>query len=126
MEQLTGAACEHFAYPNGDYGSREIATLEAAGYKTARTCDIGWNDHKTDPYRLKAFDSRQLFRGMVCNPLDGNPALFALCSPGGGDSWVESLKCENWIFWNPSRRPEHRSMGLENDVKLADRVSGFT
>jgi peptidoglycan/xylan/chitin deacetylase (PgdA/CDA1 family) len=56
VEQLTGAACEHFAYPNGDYGSREIATLEAAGYKTARTCDIGWNDHKTDPYRLKAFD----------------------------------------------------------------------
>jgi peptidoglycan/xylan/chitin deacetylase (PgdA/CDA1 family) len=56
IEQLTGDACEHFAYPNGDYGSREVAMLKSCGYRSARTCDIGWNDHHSDPFRLKAFD----------------------------------------------------------------------
>lgn len=56
VEALIGAPCRHFAYPNGNYGEREIAFLKAAGYQTARTCDIGWNDGHTNPYRLKAFD----------------------------------------------------------------------
>ncbi|MBB5447843.1 peptidoglycan/xylan/chitin deacetylase (PgdA/CDA1 family) [Paraburkholderia sp. WSM4177] len=45
--------CEHFAYPNGNYGEREVEFVRAAGFKTARTCDIGWNDQHTDPYRLR-------------------------------------------------------------------------
>jgi peptidoglycan/xylan/chitin deacetylase (PgdA/CDA1 family) len=56
IEQMLGGTCQHFAYPNGDYGPREIAMLKAGGYRTARTCDLGWNNHKSDPYRLKAFD----------------------------------------------------------------------
>lgn len=54
IEQLTGGNCFDFAYPNGNYGEREIAYLRSAGYRSARTLDIGWNDASTDPFRLKA------------------------------------------------------------------------
>ncbi|MFL9902133.1 polysaccharide deacetylase family protein [Paraburkholderia fungorum] len=53
LETLLSRECEHFAYPNGNYGDREIKFVRAAGYKTARTCDLGWNDSRSDPYRLK-------------------------------------------------------------------------
>jgi peptidoglycan/xylan/chitin deacetylase (PgdA/CDA1 family) len=53
IERLVGNHCVHFAYPNGNYGSREIEYVKAAGYRYARTCDVGWNDMATDPYRLK-------------------------------------------------------------------------
>lgn len=43
----------HFAYPNGDYSDREMDILKAAGYDSARSTDVGWNDITTDPYRLK-------------------------------------------------------------------------
>ena len=54
IESLSGAQCRDFAYPNGDYGMREIAALKAAGYRSARTCDIGWNDARTDLFRLRS------------------------------------------------------------------------
>jgi peptidoglycan/xylan/chitin deacetylase (PgdA/CDA1 family) len=56
VEQLTKAPCEHFAYPYGRYGSREVAMLKATGYKTGRTTAVGWNDESSDPFRLRAFD----------------------------------------------------------------------
>lgn len=54
IETLIGRPCEHFAYPNGNYGQREIEIVKGAGFKTARTCDAGWNDHRSDPFRLRA------------------------------------------------------------------------
>jgi peptidoglycan/xylan/chitin deacetylase (PgdA/CDA1 family) len=54
IERLIGHDCIHFAFPNGNYGEREIAILKSAGYQTARTLDVGWNDADTDPFRLKA------------------------------------------------------------------------
>jgi peptidoglycan/xylan/chitin deacetylase (PgdA/CDA1 family) len=54
VEGLVKRPCEHFAFPNGNYGQREIELVKVAGYKTARTCDIGWNDQRTDPFRLRA------------------------------------------------------------------------
>ncbi|MEJ2636989.1 MAG: polysaccharide deacetylase family protein [Calditrichia bacterium] len=53
IESLTGNPCVHFAYPNGDYTGREIHYLKQAGYRSARTLDVGWNDRRTDPYRLR-------------------------------------------------------------------------
>ncbi len=52
--KLLGEECRHFAYPNGDYTDREIELVKKAGYLSARTIDVGWNDSSTDPYRLKA------------------------------------------------------------------------
>jgi peptidoglycan/xylan/chitin deacetylase (PgdA/CDA1 family) len=54
IEELVARDCLHFAFPNGDYGEREIAILRSAGYRTARTLDVGWNDAHSDPFRLKA------------------------------------------------------------------------
>jgi peptidoglycan/xylan/chitin deacetylase (PgdA/CDA1 family) len=53
IENLVQRQCRHFSYPNGDYGDRELALVESAGYSSARTIDVGWNDRKTDPYRLR-------------------------------------------------------------------------
>ena len=54
VERLAGNECRHFAYPNGNYGAREVAVLRCAGYRTARTLDLGWNGPGCDPFRLKA------------------------------------------------------------------------
>jgi peptidoglycan/xylan/chitin deacetylase (PgdA/CDA1 family) len=54
VETLVGRPCRHFAYPNGNYGEREIAVLKSAGYQSARTLDVGWNEEGSDPFRLKA------------------------------------------------------------------------
>jgi peptidoglycan/xylan/chitin deacetylase (PgdA/CDA1 family) len=50
---LTGRDARHFAYPNGRYGPREVAFLRRAGYRSARTIELGWNDRDADPYALK-------------------------------------------------------------------------
>jgi len=53
IEQLTGQPCLDFSYPNGDYGDREVELAQQAGYRSARTVDLGWNTARTDPFRLK-------------------------------------------------------------------------
>ena len=53
LEMLLGRSVEHFAYPNGDYGEREIQYLKRCGYRSARTKDWGWNTIRTDPLRMK-------------------------------------------------------------------------
>lgn len=54
LEELLKKPVEHFSFPNGDYGNREINYLKNSGYRSARTIDLGWNDMRTDPFRLKA------------------------------------------------------------------------
>ncbi len=54
LDACVSRPVEHFAYPNGDYGQREIEYLRTCGYRSGRTLDVGWNSVKTDPYRLKA------------------------------------------------------------------------
>ncbi len=46
-----------FAYPNGDYGTREVSYLKNAGYELAVTVDLGLNTIKSNPYRLKRLSS---------------------------------------------------------------------
>ena len=53
LEALLGSECSHFSYPNGDYTEREIEIVKTAGFRSARTTDIGWNTLKTAPYQLK-------------------------------------------------------------------------
>jgi peptidoglycan/xylan/chitin deacetylase (PgdA/CDA1 family) len=53
IEAVLGKSCRHFAYPNGDYSEREIGTVRRAGYRSARTIEVGWNGPDADPYRLK-------------------------------------------------------------------------
>jgi peptidoglycan/xylan/chitin deacetylase (PgdA/CDA1 family) len=54
LENLLGEPVAHFAYPNGDYGEREMAYVQKAGYRSARTVDAGWNGLGTNIYALKS------------------------------------------------------------------------
>ncbi|MHC4564500.1 MAG: polysaccharide deacetylase family protein [Planctomycetota bacterium] len=54
LETYLSSPVKHFAYPNGDYGEREVEYVRACGYRSARTLDVGWNDANSDPFRLKA------------------------------------------------------------------------
>jgi peptidoglycan/xylan/chitin deacetylase (PgdA/CDA1 family) len=58
LQLITGQLCRHFSYPNGDYSEREIELVQLAGYSSARTMDLGWNDVNTDPFRLKVIPVR--------------------------------------------------------------------
>jgi peptidoglycan/xylan/chitin deacetylase (PgdA/CDA1 family) len=53
IEAVTGASCADFSFPNGDYGGLEVALVRHARYRSARTIDLGWNNKRTDPFRLK-------------------------------------------------------------------------
>jgi peptidoglycan/xylan/chitin deacetylase (PgdA/CDA1 family) len=53
LEELVGRRCLDFAYPAGAYGRREVELTQAAGYRSARTVDVGWNGPGADPFRLK-------------------------------------------------------------------------
>lgn len=54
LEDLLGEPVDHFAYPNGDYGEREMAYMQQAGYRSARTVEAGWNGPDTNLYALKS------------------------------------------------------------------------
>ena len=71
LEQLMGKPVVHFCFPEGHYSSRELKYIKESGYKSARTLDVGWNDVKSDPYRLKAMAvedhaSINVLSGQVC------------------------------------------------------------
>lgn len=48
LETLLNKKIEYFAYPNGDYGDREIKFLEKARYKAALTVKHGFNNIKVE------------------------------------------------------------------------------
>lgn len=55
LEALLGRPVSHFAYPNGDYGSREMEYVRRAGFASARTTDLGWARPSSDLFRLGTF-----------------------------------------------------------------------
>lgn len=56
LEELTGRAVQHFAYPNGDHNEGVVQLAEEAGYATAVTTVPGWNLPGDHLYRLKRVD----------------------------------------------------------------------
>jgi peptidoglycan/xylan/chitin deacetylase (PgdA/CDA1 family) len=56
LESSFGLDINTFAYPNGDYTDREVELVQAAGYQAALTVDPGYNDARTDLFRLKRLD----------------------------------------------------------------------
>ena len=53
LENIFNLEIRHFAYPNGNYGKREIACLMQSGYNSAVSMDFGWNHVNSDPFCLK-------------------------------------------------------------------------
>ncbi len=59
--------------------------MQAAGFKSARTCDIGWCDQNSDPYRLPTIivdDSASITR--FAAQLTGIPLFVRYLREGGG------------------------------------------
>lgn len=48
------------SYPYGNYSDREMELVKQAGYKCAITVDPGFNDAKTDLFKLKRLDAYDL------------------------------------------------------------------
>ena len=78
---MTGQPCLDFSYPNGDYGEREVMLAKQAGYRSARTVDLGWNSLRTDPFRLKCLGTSD---AASINRLAGDLS--------GVSGWVARLK----------------------------------
>ena len=52
LEKLLDKTISGFAYPNGDYGQREIDFVKRAGYEYAVTVEHGQVTEKSDDYKL--------------------------------------------------------------------------
>jgi peptidoglycan/xylan/chitin deacetylase (PgdA/CDA1 family) len=55
LEPLTGRRVEHFCYPSGFWSERHWPWLAATGFKTAATCEPGFNYPDTPPLALHRF-----------------------------------------------------------------------
>lgn len=55
LEETFGLTINALSYPNGDYSKRDLQLAQDAGYKCGITVDSGYNDMKTDLFRLKRF-----------------------------------------------------------------------
>ncbi len=55
LEPLTGRRLEHFCYPSGYWSARHWPWLSSAGFKTATTCEPGFNYPETPPLALRRF-----------------------------------------------------------------------
>lgn len=55
LEPVTGRRLEHFCYPSGVWSARHWPWLLAAGFKTATTCEPGFNYPDTPALALRRF-----------------------------------------------------------------------
>lgn len=53
LEKEFGLSINALSYPNGDYSARDLQLAKEAGYACGITVDTGYNDLKTDLFRLK-------------------------------------------------------------------------
>jgi len=55
LELQFNTSIQSIAYPNGNYGAREIEYVKSAGYLTGMTVEMGLNSLHADPFRLKRY-----------------------------------------------------------------------
>jgi peptidoglycan/xylan/chitin deacetylase (PgdA/CDA1 family) len=102
IELLTGQRCHDFSFPNGDYGEREIELAKEAGYRSARTVDVGWNTATTDPFLLKILGTND---NASINRLAGDMS--------GVTGWLARLKVGSLTGRHrPAVRPEEPRRAL--------------
>jgi peptidoglycan/xylan/chitin deacetylase (PgdA/CDA1 family) len=104
IEQLTGQPCLDFSYPNGDYGEREVELAKKAGYRSARTVDLGWNSATTNRFLLKCLGTSDY---ASINRLAGDLS--------GVSGWIARLKVGSL---RGRHRPAVRRGSLRKAAKL--------
>lgn len=88
LEDFFNRPIDHFCYPNGDYGAREIDYLKKFGYKSARTLAWGRNDVHSDPFQLKVVE--------VLDHSSVNMLCAQLCGFFGGFRKIRSYARSVW------------------------------
>lgn len=91
IERQLGMPCTLFSYPNGtadDFGDRDKAAVQDAGYVAAVTQIAGVNDERTDLFRLKRLNigrghGKQVFLAQLSGFWPWMRSLVARRSPGG-------------------------------------------
>lgn len=66
--KIQAAKIESFAFPNGDYGKRELEYVEKVGYKSSCTVDFGYNDEQSNPFKLMRIclnDTGTLYENLI-------------------------------------------------------------
>ncbi|MDG1328720.1 MAG: polysaccharide deacetylase family protein, partial [Flavobacteriaceae bacterium] len=58
LEKVFKLKINSFSFPNGDYSDREIELLKSSGYSSGISCDLWFNNQKTNIFRLKRLDCR--------------------------------------------------------------------
>lgn len=58
LEEKSGKEIYAIAFPNGIYTERDISFVKQAGYKCALTTEEGYNNKKTDLYKLRRLSVR--------------------------------------------------------------------
>jgi peptidoglycan/xylan/chitin deacetylase (PgdA/CDA1 family) len=61
IERNTGRKIEHFCYPAGSYNDVVISKVKKYGYKSAVTIENGFNDKKSDLFKLKRIEANEQF-----------------------------------------------------------------
>jgi peptidoglycan/xylan/chitin deacetylase (PgdA/CDA1 family) len=57
LEMMLGHRVNLLCYPNGDYDTRVQRAAVDSGYSCAVTVDLGFNDLRIDPLRLRRMDA---------------------------------------------------------------------
>ncbi len=58
LEEVLERRIEHFCYPNGSFDARVQAAVENAGYRCATTTNYGFNEKRTNRFRLNRINAQ--------------------------------------------------------------------
>jgi peptidoglycan/xylan/chitin deacetylase (PgdA/CDA1 family) len=70
LEDMTGKAIDHFAYPNGNFNRDIVRIVQEAGFRSAVTWETGYFKPEDDPFAIKRFGvgadtSPEAFKALV-------------------------------------------------------------
>lgn len=82
LEKRFGLSINALSYPNGNYSTRDIQIAKEAGYECGITVDFGYNDLKSDLFRLKRISAG-----------DAQSTVELMVKASGCYAWLKSAFC---------------------------------
>ena len=90
LHEWIGRRPDHFCYPSGDWGHRQVPWLEEMGVKSATTCDPGLNSSRSSPHALqRILDSEDMHELEFEAALSGFNDLLRRLHPRG---WTRQVQ----------------------------------
>ncbi|MBN1343310.1 MAG: polysaccharide deacetylase family protein [Phycisphaerae bacterium] len=98
-EGLVAGFCLDFCCPDGDYAGGELRLVEQAGYRSARTVEVGWNHARARPFRLR-----------ITGVTDDASVSLLASQPSGIIMRLGDLAAGRWGRRSPGDPPGHGLM----------------